>query len=537
MKKRNELIIIAIIVVIIISAGLMLTQQQRKDENPRHITIADANAFTEPEAGFNSMTGWGSGHINHNSLIYSTLFKTNENGTIVNDLATNYTISPDGLTWTVNIRDDVKFTNNKTLNAEDVAFSFNTAKNSSTDLDLTNMKNAKATDNNTIEFHLIKPKSTFIYDLRYLGIVSKNDYNNESYGKNPIGSGPYVLKQWDQGQQAIFEINNNYYGQKPYFTQITLLFHDKASLLELAKSKQADIVSVPINGLNQSVDGYYKINLSGGKAQGLSLPYIPDTGKTTEDGDKIGNNVTSDIAIRKALNIGINRSDIVKNVYHGYGDAEFTGVDSRDYGNPNGIINDSKIDDAKKILDDAGWTDRNGDGIREKNGTEASFKLYYSSKDLDRQSVSIAFSEQAKKLGINVELVGTDWDTIYKNMYSDSALWQQSSINPYTSVYLQFHSKTADDSYMNPSLYNNSEVDKILEEAMATEDLEYANNLWSKAAKTENGGFSPAGDAPWVWLATSDYVYFVKNNLEINTSRPNNFGNDLCINLENWSRT
>ena len=118
-----------------------------KDTNPQHIVIADSNNHGEPDNGFDALTGWGSGHSNHNTLIYSTLFKTDENGTIINDLATNYTISSDGLIWTVNIRDDVKFSNNKTLDAEDVAFSFNTAKNSSTELDLTNLNYAKAIDN------------------------------------------------------------------------------------------------------------------------------------------------------------------------------------------------------------------------------------------------------------------------------------------------------------------------------------------------------------------------------------------------------
>ena len=132
MNKKKLTIIAVVVIIIIIALGIGLSMNTTKDTNPQHIVIADSNNHGEPDNGFDALTGWGSGHSNHNTLIYSTLFKTDENGTIINDLATNYTISSDGLIWTVNIRDDVKFSNNKTLDAEDVAFSFNTAKNSST---------------------------------------------------------------------------------------------------------------------------------------------------------------------------------------------------------------------------------------------------------------------------------------------------------------------------------------------------------------------------------------------------------------------
>lgn len=436
----------------------------------------------------------------------------------------------------MDIRGDVKFSNNKSLDAEDVAFTFNEAKVSVTELDLSNLKNATAVDNDTVEFHLVKPQSTFIYDLRYLGIVSQEDYNNETYGENPIGSGPYVLKEWNKGQQAIFEYNPNYYGDEPYYNQITLIFPDDSTLLELVRSGEVDVASIPVTGLNETIDGYSKLNLTAGRTQGVSLPYLPDTGETTSNGNPIGNNVTSDKAIREALNIGINRSQIVDSVFYGYGDPEYTGFDTKDYANPQAAVEDGDIEGAKNILEENGWIDYDGDGIREKNGTEASFKLYYTAENVDRQSVAVAFSEQAKELGIDIQLEGTDWDTIYKNMYSSASYWQSSSINPYSTVYLQFHSKVANESnYANPNLYNNSEVDALLDKGLSTNSLEEANSYWSQAALTSNGGgYGPAGDAPWVWLVSFDYVYFVKDGMDINQNRPDNVGNDILVNVLDW---
>ena len=491
---------------------------------------------SEPSQGFDPLHDWGCGDVNREPLIQSTLFKTGADGNLTNDLATNYSVSSDGLTWTVNIRKGVKFSDNTSLTAKDVAFTFNEAKVSNSKLDMTNLKNATAVDNNTVVFKLNKTDSTFIWKLRYLGIVPEASYNNETYGEHPIGSGPYKLVQWDKGQQAIFEYNENYYGKEPYFKKITILFSKPDSSLAAVKSGQSDIGEVDVINADQNVDGYRLVNLSAGMAHGISFPMINDTGEKTEAGKTIGNNVTSDLAIRKALNIALNRSKIVKEVFKGYGAVEYTGVDQQDYGNPDAKINDSDIEAAKKILEDSGWKDTDGDGILEKNGQNASFKLYYYSNDQTRQSLATVVAEQAQKIGINIELVGADWDTIYANQYNSACLYRQGAPNPYYSVYSQYHSKTLDDNYLNPGAYNSSIVDNYLDSALSSQNLSHANKLWQKAAYDGNTGFGPAGDAPWLWIATVDSLYQVKDNIDIGTP-PKGRGTDLFINVLDWKRT
>ncbi|SFL23726.1 peptide/nickel transport system substrate-binding protein [Methanobrevibacter olleyae] len=435
-KIKYSIITVIVIVMAIVVASSMLGTSN--DDDPRHVVVTVPALTGEPETGFNPLTGWGCGHMNFNPLVQSTLFKSDKNGNFVNDLATGYNISSDGLKWTVGIRDDVKFSNNETLTANDVAFTFNEARTSNSELDMSNLKEAKAINNHTVEFTLKSPQSTFNYDLRYVGIVPEKDYNNETYGENPIGTGPYVLKQWDKGQQAIFEVNDNYYGDKPYFTQITMLFpNEDSAAMQIAKSHQADIVQVPISGLNETIEGYELLEFYSPRAQGITFPYQNATGAKTTGGADVGNNVTGDSAIRKALNVGINREEIVDSVYKGHAVVEYSGVDHQKYANPNAIVKDNDQEAAKKILDDAGWIDTDGDGIREKNGTVANFTVLYSSDDQARQAIATVVSEQAKDLGINIELEGTDWDTIYSRMYKDSAVFQQSSDNPYRNIYQQ----------------------------------------------------------------------------------------------------
>ncbi|BAP61421.1 putative dipeptide ABC transporter dipeptide binding protein [Methanococcus maripaludis KA1] len=464
------------------------------------------------------------------------MLKTGTDGDFTYDLATDYSVSPDGLTWTVNIRNDAKFSDDSKLTAKDVAFTFNQAKVSASKLDMTNLKEAIALDDDTVVFKLYNVDSTFIWKLRYVGIVPEATYDAETYGQNPIGSGPYVLVQWDKGQQAIFEYNENYYGKEPYFKKITIVFSKPDTSLAAVKAGQSDIGEVDVINADQVVEGYRLVSLSAGMAHGMSLPTLKDMGETTEEGNVIGNNVTSDLAIRKALNVAINRKEIIENVFNGYGAPEYTAVDQRLYGNPDAKITDSDIKAAKQILEEGGWVDADGDGIIEKNGLKAEFKLYYYSGDQLRQSLATIMAEQAKKIGINIELIGADWDTIYSKQYSSACFYRQGSISPYGCVYAQFHSKESDGSYLNPNLYSNSVVDKYLEEAMSSPTQEQAKGLWQKAAYDGTNGFGPAGDAPWVWIATVDFLYQVKDDIDVGTP-PNALGADLFINILDWKRT
>ena len=533
---NKKYMIIALVVILIAIVGCVAFLGNSTINDPHTITVTAPNHLEEPSAGFNPLPGWGCGHMNYNPLIQSTLFTTDSEGNFTGDLATGYNVSGDGLTWTVNIKDDVKFSNNESLKASDVAFTFNEAVRTKTSaLDMTNLKNATAVNDTTVVFTLNEPQSTFIYKLRYVGIVPEKDYNNNTYGENPIGSGPYMLKQWDKGQQAIFVENPNYYGEKPYFTQVNMLFPDESNCVQLAKSGQADFVYIPLSQLGDNVKGYDKIDISAGRAQGISLPYLNESGDI--NGVKVGNNVTADSAIRHALNVGVNREEIADNVYHGHASAEYTGVDSRSYSNPDAKVQDNDLEGAKKILEEGGWTDTNGDGIVEKNGVSASFKLYYPSNDEARQTYATVIAEQAKEIGINITLESADWDTIYENMYSSATTMQMTSNDPFQSVYKEYHTKNISvDDYLNPNAYSNSKVDQVLQKALNTSSQSEAQQYWKEAALlSDGGGYSPEGDAPWVWLVNYYYTYFIKSDIDMGNVPPNQ-GQDPFINIVEWKR-
>ncbi|GAA5819256.1 MAG: ABC transporter substrate-binding protein [Methanobrevibacter sp. CfCl-M3] len=503
--------------------------------NPDELVVAIGTHGGEPKTGFDPILGW---NYYAEPLIQSTLFKRDNKMNLNNDLATDYTLNSDGTVYYVTIKDYVKFSDNSSLTAKDVAFTCNKLKEvGSSDIDLSNVNSSNAINNTTIEFKLNEPDSTFINKLCYIGIVPEAKYNNQTYGKSPIGSGPYKLVQWDKGQQAIFQLNDNYYGVKPQFKKLTIIFLNSDTALASAKKGEVDIAEVPLSFTKEKINNMTMAILHSIDTRGISLPYIPDNGTKTSEGHTLGNNVTSDVSIRKALNYGIDRQKIIDGALNGCGLKSFDGVPSTlPWFNPDAEINDGDVEKAKQILENGGWR-LGSDGIREKNGLKASFELYYPSNDQDRQILALSVSEEAKKLGIEIKPIGKNWDDIENFKNSQAVLWGFGGTDP-SIISKLYSSKLIGHIYDNPSGYNNSAVDSYIKAATNNLNINSSYDDWRKISYDGNTGTSPKGDAAWLWLVTIDYSYFVDNSLNISTEtatlQPH--GGDIFGNIYNWKR-
>ena len=324
--------------------------------------IVAMSPSSEPAAGFNPCINWGCGEHCHEPLIQSTLIRTNVDMEFENDLATDYSVSEDGLTWTVTIRDDVKFTDGEPLTASDVAFTYNLCVENSSVNDFTMLKEAVAVDGTTVEFHMNTPFSIWPYTMAIVGIVPEHAYD-ENYGQNPIGSGRYIMKQWDKGQQVIFEANPDYYGDEVKMKKLTVLFMDEDAALAAAMAGQVDVAHTAASYADQVIDGYGLLRVASVDNRGINLPVDPPGER---DGRPAGNAVTSAIAIRRAINIGIDREEMIANVLGGYGTPAYSVCDKMPWYNAAGQV-EYDPEGAVKLLEDAGWIP-GADGIREKDG-------------------------------------------------------------------------------------------------------------------------------------------------------------------------
>ena len=278
---------------------------------------------SEPESGFDPAYGWGAGEHVHEPLIQSTLTVTTKDLKIDMDLATDYSVSEDGMTWTVKIRDDAKFTDGEPVTAEDVAFTYNNCKEKSTVNDFTMLDKAVAVDDTTVEFKMTKPFSISPYTMAIVGIVPEHAYD-ENYGQNPVGSGRYIMKQWDKGQQVIFEANPDYYGEAPKIKKVTVLFMEEDAALAAAMAGQVDVAHTAASYSDQQIEGYSLMNVQTVDNRGFNLPASAPEEK---DGVTYGNAFTADVNVRRAINIGIDRDELIENVLNGYGTKAYSVCD------------------------------------------------------------------------------------------------------------------------------------------------------------------------------------------------------------------
>ena len=527
--------IVAVILIAIIAGAVLMggSSTHRADDE---LVVAAYSHGGEPEAGFDPILGW---NYLAEPLIQSTLLKMTPNMTYKNDLASSWEANDNFTEYTVKIKDGIKFTDNTTLDAEDVAFTYNTAATTgASELDFTSLENATATDKNTVVFKLNRPDSTFVDKFAYLGIVPSDSYNNETYGSNPVGSGPYKFVQWDKGQQVILEKNPDYYGKQPEFNKLTILFEMNDAAFNAAKNHEVDVAAVPLAYANETIEGYNMSLLDTIDVRGLSLPVVNNTGNTTEDGNPIGNNVTADKAIREALNYGINRTAIAQGALNGFGYPNYDGIAHQlPWANDEvNNISDGDVDRAKEILAQGGWNDTDGDGIVEKDGMKASINVYYSSDATERQAIAVTISEQAKEFGIEVNATGSNWDEMGSHVNSDPIVWGWGSTDPST-MYNQYYSGGIGQGYSNPASINNSAVDAHINNAMSM-DRESSYSEWSAVSWDGSNGISPLGDAAWLWAGEIKYGYFVDNSLDISedTALLQPHGGDIFSNIYDWHR-
>lgn len=484
----------------------------------------------EPDAGFDPTTGWGR---YGSPLFQSTLLTRDDDLRIVNDLATSYEVSADGKTWTVVIREDVKFSDGQPLTAEDVAYTYNAAAQSGSVVDLSVLEKAEAVDKKTVRFILKEPRSTFLYMLTTLGIVPKHAHGQD-YAKNPVGSGPFRMVQWDKGQQLIVESNPHYYGKKPYFRRITFLFMDEDAAFAAAKAGEVDIVAVPHTYAKENVEGMKLLPVKSVDNRGICFPFVPSGGKTG-DGNPVGNDVTSDPAIRKAVSMAVSRQKLVEGVLEGYGKLAYSICDNLPWWNPETVVEDGNVERAKAILEEAGWKDIDGDGIVEKGNLKASFTLVYPATDRTRQALALAVRDMVKPAGIEITVEGKSWDDIKKLMHSNAVLFGWGSHDP-LEMYNIYHSKMGGVQWFNPGFYRNQKVDAYLDAALSALDERTAIENWKKAQWDGETGFSLKGDAPWVWLVNIDHCYFVKEGLDVGKQRiqPHGHGWPITANVVDW---
>lgn len=271
----------------------------------------------------------------------------------------------------------------------------------------------------------------------------------------PVGTGPYRLDSL-RPDQAVLIARDDYWGTPAQVKRLVYTYAPDDN------ARAQSMVSGAVDGTNlppRLIDSVKSDEVQTAAAEsadwrGIALP--------------AGNPFTADAKARLAMNLGVDREAIVRDVLVGYGRPASTPV-AQAYGNAYNA--DAQftfdIDRARSLLDETGWR-ADGDGIREKDGARASFELLYNAQDTLRRDLAVAYAAAMKPLGVEVRPRGTSWDEI-DTRFGDSAVVLGGGSTPYSidsQVYDSLHTRVPDSSpYSNPGNFTAPGLDDMLERA------------------------------------------------------------------------
>lgn len=470
-------------------------------------------------------------------FICNALLKVNSNSEYIGDLAENWTISEDSLTYTFNLKHDIKFSDNSDFTADDVVFSYETVKENQANnenVDLTRLESVTALDDYTVEFKLTECYSPFFDTVAMLQIVPSDSYDSELFDTAPIGTGAWKVTQYDTNQQIILEANENSFSGIPDIKKVTLVYMDNDAAFAAAQSGQLDIVMVGTSYANEQINGMTLEKFETMDVRNISLPVLKEQTMIDKDGNEItvGNNVTADKAVREALSIGINRQSIINNAFNGIGVPAVNFTDNLTWASTENY-KDGRQDEAMTLLDEAGWKDEDGDGIREKGEQKCTFDIYAPGGDQDRYQLAVALAEDAAQLGIQIIVKTATWDEVTSLQNTAGIVWGWGQYSP-TVLYSLFESNLfLTGGYDNVVGYNNPTVDEKINEALSANNQTDAIVAWKEVQSIADA------DYPYLYLVNIEHCYFINDKLDLSLDtqipHPHGHGSPIICNMLDWT--
>jgi peptide/nickel transport system substrate-binding protein len=412
--------------------------------------------------------------------IYDNLVVQLPDNTIKPWLATEWSISPDGKSYTFKLRKDVKFQDGTPFNAEAVKYSYDrildpTTKAANASALLKPYKSSEVIDEYTIKLNLESPSVAFLGNLSQamLGIVSPTAAKKygDQFGKNPVGTGPFKFVKWDDNSEIKVERNPDYNWApalvdnkgKAYLDAITFkIIPEEATRLGSVQSGQVTAAeTVPPQNIvalkNDAKLQLLQVNTSG-------LPYTLFFNQSRAP--------WNDVKARQAVQSAIDVDAIVKTLYLGTYQRAWSPLTPAIFGYDASLENKIKpdLDKANRLFDELGWV-KGADGIREKDGKKLTLHYVDGSPNREkRNDIAAIVQQQLKKVGVAVEVEITK--DVQSVIYTAQAydLYGNSQVNSDPVALNSFYHTTAPNARPSLSHLSDPALDKLLEQGVVEAD-------------------------------------------------------------------
>ena len=350
-------------------------------------------------------------------------------------------------------------------------------------------------DDSTMKIHLteVTPSvywggnfvSEFVNAKQFEGVPMDKIIESPALRKNPLSYGPYYIKDIVQGEKVIFEANPYYYRGEPKIKTIEMEILPPSQQVAAIKSGKYDIVFNPELNIFPEIENLDNINILARKAMYFSYLGF-HVGKWDAEKNEVitdPNSKMYDINLKRAMAYAIDNDSIAKQFYHGLAMRAPSPIAPIFTQLRNPEVEGFKIDieKAKKLLEDAGYKDVDGDGIREgKDGKPFKINLAMMSGSEIQEPLSQYYIQQWKSIGLNVELVDgrlLDFNNFYDRLKADDP-----AIDCFFAAFgygtdPQQMSLFGKNSQFNKARYTSETLEKALEAQISPEALDEAKRI------------------------------------------------------------
>ncbi|RLF96785.1 ABC transporter substrate-binding protein [Thermococci archaeon] len=452
--------------------------------------------------------------------VYETLVtvKGSDAVTIEPLLATDWSVSEDGLVWTFHLRKGVKFSNGNDFTADDVVYSFDRVITMNSPesgcawilSQFLRVGDTVKVDDYTVELHLEKSFGitlpclvtavASIVDSDYVeahgGVQA--DTENEFMKENPMGTGPYMLESWTRKQEIRLVKNPNYWGgwEGKHVSNVIIKIVEEPSTRILAlKNGDADFADIPTANIEDVKDAP-GVRMELGPSPNVTMLHIQT---------KSENTFMADPAVRKALCYCFDYEATIKDIYNGYA-IPLPGPIPKGfpcYESQYEYRYSLDLDKAEEILDAAGFT-KNEDGYRFDGKP---IRIYYNAGNEERAKMSMMLQGNLAKIGVISQVMADSWPSLLGRMFGTTDWdvmycgWAPDYIDP--DNYIFSFCASAD---IGGDIYNtgwaNERVDELLTNAKFESDLTKRCEMYREAWEII------IDDPAHIWACQPQHVHF-----------------------------
>jgi peptide/nickel transport system substrate-binding protein len=434
---------------------------------------------------------------NMSDLIQDNFFFQTPENKLEPRLATKYVVSKDGLTYTLHLRKGVKFSDGTPFDAKAAKLTFDRALDPKMRVPLrfaiAMIKEVKIVDDYTLRIELKYPFAPFAPTLSMTLTSPISPAAIEKYGddvrQNPVGAGPYILKEWVKGDRIVMVRNENYYGKKPTVEKLTFkIIPEDATREAMLRAGQIDVCYKPLPS-----------NVAALKAAPNITVEMPLDTRTIFMGLNYKKGVTTNKLVRQAFNYAVDKKAICSKVLFDTAVPMEGPVSSILFGYHK-MANqyDYNPEKAKELLKKANFDFNQTVNMRTPQG-----------RYLFDKQVSEAVQAYLQAIGVKTELRTYDWPTYVAGLLKpieETELevfllgWGPLILDADMGLYGQFHSSVNPPKGLGSAFYDNPEYDKIMDASRLEQNPKKRLEILKKASEMV------WDDCPWIWLHVEKFV-------------------------------